>query len=411
MTRRTILVVCALVAFALVGVSVAQASDWPQTGYDGGHSTFNRAESQLSRRSVASLELGWWRPMRPPDGAPVGYEYGTSVDVVRDGRVFASWNSDDVSRLAAFRESDGHLLWRRTFEGEWARVVAVTATTGIAQVGRRVLGFDPATGSRRWGHDVWRAGAADLRGGVVLGRSGGSGDVEAIEIRSGDVRWSRALDGASDPLVSGGNVLLTARGPAGRQLVALDPVDGRIIWRRPVVGAMELAFGGRVLTTWASDRTPVRLYGSDGRLLWRRSFDSNVWITSAGGGRVYVERRACAYGCEGDAWGTYRGVLIALSARSGDTVWRVRGGPGIDEPVWMVGALAPGLVFATDLNFGAVDVGAFASADGRRLWRVSVGSSTGSNVTAAANGRVYVGTGAGYALGGSGGRVYVFSTG
>lgn len=411
MTRRAILLVCALVAFALVGVSVAQASDWPQTGYDGGHSTFNRAESQLTRRSVASLELGWWRPMRPRDGATLSYEYGTSVDVVRNGRVFASWNSGDLSRLAAFREADGHLLWRRTFEGEWATVVAVTATTGIAQVGRRVFGFDPATGSRRWALSGWRAGAADLGEGVVLGRSRRSGNVEAIEIRSGDVRWSRAFDGSSDPLVSGGNVLLTARGPAGRKLVALDPVDGRIVWRHPVVGRMELAIGGRVLTTWASERTAVRLYGPDGRLLWRRSFPSNVWITSAGGGRVYVERRVCAHGCEGDAWGTYRGVLIALSARSGDTVWRVRGGPGIDEPVWMVGALAPGLVFATDLNFGAAEIGAFGSADGRRLWTVSVGSSTGSNVTAAANGRVYVGTAAGYALGGSGGRVYAFRTG
>ena len=76
----------------------------------------------------------------------------------------------------------------------------------------------------------------------------------------------------------------------------------------------------------------------------------------------------------------------------------------------MAGALVPGVVFVTDLNFGAAEVGALSSADGRRLWTISVGSVTGSSVTAAANGRVFVGTAAGYALGGVGGRVYAFGT-
>ena len=203
MMRLSIRLASVVAAFALLGVSVAHASDWPQTGYDGGHSTFNRSETLLTRRSVASLGVSWRRSMRPADRDTYGYEYATRVDVVRGGRVFASWHADDLSRLAGLRESDGHVLWRRSFDGEWARIVAVTRTTGIAQAGRRVIEFDPATGATRWARARWRAGSVDLRDGLVLGRSGRSRNLEALDIRRGDVRWSRTMSGASDPLVSG----------------------------------------------------------------------------------------------------------------------------------------------------------------------------------------------------------------
>jgi hypothetical protein len=68
----------------LIGAVSASASEWPQYGYDGGHSGYNRVERQLTPRSVRDLELAWRQRVNPK--GPHGYEQHAAVMVVRDGR-------------------------------------------------------------------------------------------------------------------------------------------------------------------------------------------------------------------------------------------------------------------------------------------------------------------------------------
>src|SRR5690242_5503705 len=85
--------------FVVVGFAAEPvAAAWSQYGFTARHTSFNNAETVLSRSNVANLTSRWVaRIGNVPPSAPV----------VRDGRVYVPGDG----KIFAFRASDGSRLW------------------------------------------------------------------------------------------------------------------------------------------------------------------------------------------------------------------------------------------------------------------------------------------------------------
>ena len=96
--------------------------------------------------------------------------------------------------------------------------------------------------------------------------------------------WQRTdLRPVSQPVSSGGHVLLYAGGGGGLQLVALDPKTGKTVWTRP---ATPSAAASGVAPQLVGDDTAVVYLAKSGNLARVAALDSRsgkvLWGTTAG---------------------------------------------------------------------------------------------------------------------------------
>lgn len=408
-------VVTALVAVvALLSMpSLAAAAAWPQDGYDGGHSSFNRREDALTPAGVDELQLAWRRTIAP---ATHGYEQFTRVTVVRGGRVFAAWHEDRGSRLVAF-DDEGSRLWGSRHPFAYAVFAASGPDVVFAQVGSRVIARDGETGTKLWAVEDVRVSAALPSGSTLFVEFwDGARSVGAISGLDGSVIWRRELDYRRPPIVVGSSAFVTTRRPGRGSLHALDTATGETRWRRAIPPRSDalMAVDGRVFVNAESKgRSEVIAFDMAGGKRWTRSWPARsglgVWVGAAGDGALFAMRTRCVTGCEGDAIGEYRGIVLALDVRTGRTLWALRGGYGTGDPLWSPDAVVRGVVFAHRVKFGGAQIAALGMGDGRVLWSRSFGARTIGRVSAVADGRVFAGTASGYrAHPNAGGRVYVF---
>ena len=133
-------------------------------------------------------------------------------------------------------------------------------------------------------------GRLTLDGGTLYG-AGVDRKVYAVDLASGEVRWSRRLSGivAGGVLVSGDTVFAASSRPEGR-VYALDRATGRQYWRQktgPVGAPLTLAGGRLVVATQRGD--VIGLEPSTGQERWRRRLGtSRVAPVDVGGGAVVV---------------------------------------------------------------------------------------------------------------------------
>jgi hypothetical protein len=157
-----------------------------------------------------------------------------------------------------------------------------------------------------------------------------------------DVVWRTELGGTghSSPCVLGGRIFLTAARLAGekveRSVICLNRADGRVLWRRVAsTGAPEKLHGMNsfATSTCASDGERVvaflgpggiHCYSMDGKVLWSRDLGSVPGGWGTAGSPVFVGGMI-VQNC--DAQG--KSSLVALDARSGETVWRT---DRVDKP-------------------------------------------------------------------------------
>ncbi|MEV5830769.1 serine/threonine-protein kinase [Spirillospora sp. NPDC052242] len=244
----------------------------------------------------------------------------------------------------------------------------------------------PPRGVPRWGTKVGDYyPKVTVTGGVVVAE-GRTGDVHALDARTGEVLWkkragngSHALDGAVyllDPIqpwlvavdaasgdarwesnivgagggmaVSGGLACIGYEGP----IRALDVRDGAVRWHADASAELGLAADSRVVVA-ANPDALVGLDPRSGRERWTRRLDlQDVRPLAAflvGDGLVFV--------------GDDGGVLHAVRADDGSPVWR----KGLDEK-WFNGSslrLSGGVLYA-DSGFGTVD--AVNAATGATVW-------------------------------------------
>ncbi|MGA4957785.1 outer membrane protein assembly factor BamB family protein [Streptomyces lavendulocolor] len=161
------------------------------------------------------------------------------------------------------------------------------------------------------------------------------GTVRAFDARTGEVAWSRKLDGRVEcPPATGGDTLIVSR--ADRWVCALHTSTGKELWRRPTgntAPSTPVVAGDRVLL---GDREGLvrALDAEAGDLLWTaRTGDRAVHGAPAvHDGRVFVT--------------SWDGSVYALDARDGTRLWEaptggeLHGGPVVSGGTVHVGSRA-----------------------------------------------------------------------
>ena len=376
-TRSSRLAAFAVILFSLALAAAPAASSitmstmttedrWPHFFADGsGHVTTSRFEGAAG----LSFELAWKRPLGS----------GYSSVVVQDGRLYTMASESERDWLFSLDAQSGEELFRVDLGPRW--------------VGRSGSS-DGATSSPTLAH-----GAA-----YVLTPAGA---LFAVDLEQGTVRWRKDLAAEFAAHISGygystvplavGDVLLVQVGnPEGPQhgeppppdaepggVVAFDPADGRMLWRRGrgrtrVQSPLEVSLGGRDLVVsatdgwltaidpelaevvWEAELDPPRPWGTvslagpdelvvsgsrgtsfydvahdDGTWRVERRWETNVFRAGGQNPRMPIHR-------EGHLFAHTGRFLAAVDARTGEYAWRSRppGGDsliGIDDHLVMVG--------------------------------------------------------------------------
>jgi outer membrane protein assembly factor BamB len=267
------------------------------------------------------------------DGKPI---WSTPMPITQDGRGIALPPLVDgattylavESTVSALDSADGHVIWQARpgtlLYNIWryGTVLAVLSD----QVGRHatVTGYDAATGAVLWRYRNPGFGMYN----VVVQTSGGAvawiredGVVQALDLRSGKLRWSHRVaknqmqlqfHGAS--VTAGAGVVLFAGKGA---LTAFDQRTGKRRWVRaqlPEQAYVAVAGGVVALTTAEGNGKPQRLVAmsmATGKVLWQRRFATTY--------QVGVEATDVGFLLTGGVDPVFREYMLA--ARTGKTVW------------------------------------------------------------------------------------------
>ncbi|HEV8189173.1 MAG TPA: PQQ-binding-like beta-propeller repeat protein [Pyrinomonadaceae bacterium] len=189
-------------------------------------------------------------------------------------------------------------------------------TMGLRGEREYVVAFDVATGKEAWSTPHGSAfrndrgdgprGTPTVDGDRVYAL-GGSGDLTALDARTGKIVWSKNVlkeFGGSNitwgisesPLVLGDKVLVNPGGP-GASIVALNKANGALIWKSQsdkagYSSAIPVEVNGTTQVVFFTAERAVGLDAKDGRLLWEYGKPANnvanVATPIARGNRVFI---------------------------------------------------------------------------------------------------------------------------
>jgi serine/threonine-protein kinase len=235
-------------------------SEWPKFHYDLASTGFNPRETILSPSTVGNLALKW--------SFTAAGSLVSSPAVVDDVAYAATYGAN----LYALDAASGTRIWA-AHTGDSPSDITVAhgmVFIGTGHLDYRLYAFDAATGVERWhfqdlvpvasplviGSTVYAANAVGdlyaLRvsdgsvrwstsfvGGIYSGMAaaygsifvpdGNSGCARALDQRTGAIKWTRCLGDTveSTPAVSAGKVFVSAR---DGNLYALDAINGAVLW-------------------------------------------------------------------------------------------------------------------------------------------------------------------------------------
>jgi outer membrane protein assembly factor BamB len=239
-------------------------------------------------------------PAAPPPPSPTEPEPPSHADwpqflgPARSGVIDASLDTD-------WEKNPPRLLWRQSVGTGWAGF-AVSSGIAVTQEQRgdeeRVIAYDLRTGRPLWSHadrtrhdsplgsEGPRAVPAIDAGQVMA--LGATGILNALDLRSGRLLWSRNIladNGSAEPgwgvsvspLVRGSRVIVSAGGAPERALVAYDRNTGEPSW---AAGSGGLSYSSPALMTLAGREQIVMLNKSTvaghdaetGAVLWQQDF-------------------------------------------------------------------------------------------------------------------------------------------
>jgi outer membrane protein assembly factor BamB len=132
------------------------------------------------------------------------------------------------------------------------------------------------------------------------------GDLLAVDLNQGIVRWKVALATSSTPATGDGLVFAAGEGV----ITALDQRTGQTQWRTPLPGALAspLAWDAGWLFASTENGEFLALHGQDGRVVWRVPLNSPLAV-------VPVTSQERLYGALGD------GRIVALELNTGGMAW------------------------------------------------------------------------------------------
>ena len=175
----------------------------------------------------------------PPIGLVGGGIAGSGVVVVGGPGQDSGGTADQASLVRGLAAADGTQRWN-TDAGGVASQVPPAISPGVAAVvvcppdgSSKVVGFDLASGAKRWDHAGPACGAGGSLpvlsvGGGVLAAATDAGLV-GLDATDGHERWTAALGGVPQAL-TGDATGLVVDGATGK-LVGLDPATGKQRWQ------------------------------------------------------------------------------------------------------------------------------------------------------------------------------------
>lgn len=212
-------------------------------------------------------------------------------------------------------------------------------TMGLRGEREYVVAFDVATGKEAWSTPHGSAfrndrgdgprGTPTVDGDRVYAL-GGSGDLTALDARTGKIVWSKNVlkeFGGSNitwgisesPLVLGDKVLVNPGGP-GASIVALNKANGALIWKSQsdkagYSSAIPVEVNGTTQVVFFTAERAVGLDAKDGRLLWEYGRPANnvanVATPIARANRVFIS----------SDYGTGGGVVEIKADNKAQEVW------------------------------------------------------------------------------------------
>ena len=287
----------------------------------------------------------------------------------------------------------------------------------LADGAGHVLAVSTKTGARAWTYRSHRCQASspaldDLKHGTIFevflnrlpckARLATDGEVVALSVGKGTVRWTRHI-GASEtsPVVVGNDVYV---GDWLGRVYALDKRNGRTIWSATTGGAVKsgLAVSGNRVYAGSYDGHLYAFDATTGRRLWRASGDARFLghgqfysTPAAAYGRVYIgstDGKVYSFGATSGkriwshstggyvygspaVWqqlvlaGSYSHTFYAFDAATGDTRWTFKA----NGPISGSATVVNGVVYFATLKKTTY---ALAAQTGRLLWRFSDGQYT-----------------------------------
>ena len=382
-------------AYFLLLALPAAAQNWPMYLGDAAHSSFNGAESELSRENVAQLQPSW--------SIHVGAPMAAAPSVVDGILYFGDWKGN----FYAVDGAGGHILWSQ-FVGMAVApdnpvcqpAIGVSGQAAVVDDTVYVPGGDAAVYAldRESGRIVWRVPLADPATGAYLWSS--------ITPRDGSLYLGIASLGDC-PLVRGALVRIRLDDPHHPQIAYLAPAEdvGGGVWSTP---ALDEAGNSVVITTGTGEQDVEEgMWGGtlatldietlqlkDWFFLPSNSVEEDIeWGSSP---TVFTH----SDGTRAVAASGKDGVLYALTADGMQPLWETKLATGCICPECGCGALSTPAWDGARLYAGAgtADPNSFYSgsvyaleADGAPVWRYDTEGVVIAPVTIA-NGLVYVPT-------------------
>jgi len=302
--------------------------NWPQLGFDAGHSGFNPYEHRITQTNVRNLHQLWTFNIDSWPGDIV-LNNGILFIPSASGMLFAA-NATTAQPLWSYNSGVPY-GWN-------------TGTNTVAADGAYVF--------------------------TICALTGGNQGICALSAQSGTVQWSYALPGtssypASPPAVADGLVFFEACSSAGCDHVALDETTGSPVWM--VAESCAASYGippavyQRILYVpegcdVGGTNTIVAMSDQSGEVFWTRKVSGiNHGMSVSDGIVAYVH------------WDGSNGLLGTLNATSGHPIW------GPEElgyqPITSMPAIAYKQIYAWIFIYDYGWVADYSKRDGHQVWK------------------------------------------
>lgn len=195
-----------------------------------------RSQPTLTESAVDDI-LVWKCPIRDVEVAAFPRSDGSSP-IVMQGIVVGAVHAPGM--IFGIRRDDGHPIWQRKigklafgFRGATEDVALIRtedSLTAFASSSGQTVWRIEARGESRWPSQL---AATASNGSAIFG--GPSGNLEAVDVRSGESLWTTKIAGgvASTPVVDGTIAVFSTN---EQQVMAVDTRDGRIRWSVKIDG-------------------------------------------------------------------------------------------------------------------------------------------------------------------------------
>ena len=230
-----------VIAFVLFLVVGARGSDWPEW-------------RGLNRTGVTSEEINTsW----PPDGPKVLWRAsigtGFSSMSISQGKLYTTGNANEQETIWCLDALNGKEVWKHSYPSPLGSVyyeggpgsTPTVESNRVYNIGKwgQIFCLDATHGAVVWQHDLRLEGIKSNRWGfagspliwreLVIFNAGSSGI--ALERTTGKIAWSTGLNstGYASPTLFNSEGKECVLIFAAKHLVALNPRDGRELWRYP----------------------------------------------------------------------------------------------------------------------------------------------------------------------------------